>query len=836
MSQALVSLTIDGVQVSVPAGTLIVDAAKMVGIDIPVFCYHPKLDCVGMCRMCLVEIGRPKIDRSTRKLVLDKNGDPVIEFGSKLETSCTTPVGEGCVVLVNSERAIEERRQIIELLLTSHPLDCPICDKGGECPLQNLTMEHGSGKSRFLYEDKMHMAKHVPLGDLILLDRERCIQCARCIRFQDVIADDPVIAFSERGRKLEIVTHSEPGFDSYFSGNTTDICPVGALTTVDFRFGARPWELSAAASICPHCSVGCNTMLNTRREARNQGRQVIKRVMPRQNEAVNEIWLCDKGRFAHHFATSEERLVRPMVKRKGKLVETSWADAFERVVQGLRLAGGAVLGIAGGRASNEDLYSLHRLMEGLGGRSVLHGNMAGGEIVQQAGVGLGTNLADLGAGDCILVVASDMHEEAPIWWLSIKQAVDRGARLIIANARSTRLDDHASHVLRYHYGDAAHTILGMLHAINNQKELSKYISDGAKEAAETLSRATNTVLFYGNEGMDYGASHVLAQTCASLLAATGHVGRANNGLVAVWPQSNTQGAWDMGVVPEPEGLVAALKGVKAAYVVAADPGGDEPALANELAKVDFLVVQELFLSETALAADVVLPAQSFAEREGTYTSGMRRVQRFYPAIPPVDGVRADWEIMSAVAEEMGVGLSRPTAAAMMLEIAAEKSDYADISYPALSNTTAQWPHVGGKDIYFGGTAYPNHQGLGVQLAPRIEHQKDIEFGWTAPGKLPGKPSYIMVPITKLYDRGTTIVPSQLFWPRIESLGLYVNREDAKRLGLTDGGEAEVQWDGSTQRLRTVIEENVPKGVVLVPRSLGVPLEAAAAVKIRPIAH
>ena len=190
-----------------------------------------------------------------------------IQFGAKLETACTTPVSEGMVVLTNSEKAVAAQKEILEFLLTSHPLDCPVCDKGGECPLQNLTMAHASPQSRYIYAEKSHAAKHFPLGDLIWLDRERCIQCARCIRFQDEIAGEPVLGFYQRGRATDIFTNSEPGFDSVFSGNTTDICPVGALTTADFRFGARPWELKAAASVCAQCPVGCNITFNTRREA-----------------------------------------------------------------------------------------------------------------------------------------------------------------------------------------------------------------------------------------------------------------------------------------------------------------------------------------------------------------------------------------------------------------------------------------------------------------------------------------------------------------------------------------------------------------------------------------
>src|SRR5258707_4342007 len=216
-----VTLTIDGKQIPASEGMLVVDAAKLAGIDIPVFCYHPKMEPVGMCRMCLVEIGRPMIDRATGKAMLDDNGRPKLQFMPKLETACTNPVSEGMVVLTQSEKAKAGQKSTVEFLLTSHPLDCPICDKGGECPLQNLTMAHGPGTSRFIYDEKMHLAKHVPLGDLIYLDRERCIQCARCTRFQDELVGDDVLAFHHRGPSRQIVTTSTPPFDSYFIRNTT---------------------------------------------------------------------------------------------------------------------------------------------------------------------------------------------------------------------------------------------------------------------------------------------------------------------------------------------------------------------------------------------------------------------------------------------------------------------------------------------------------------------------------------------------------------------------------------------------------------------------------------
>ena len=396
----LVTLTIDGVKVSVSKGMLIVDAAKRIENDIPVFCYHPKLTPVGMCRMCLVEVGRVQRDRATGQIALDDKGQPKVAFGLKLETACTTPVEEGMVVVGASAKVKEARDDILEFLLTSHPLDCPVCDKGGECPLQDLTMRHGPGGSRFIFDEKVHLDKHVPLGEpdeaLIFLDRERCIQCARCTRFQEEVADDPVIGFYERGRKLEIVTFSDPGFDSKWSGNTTDICPVGALTTRDFRFGARPWEMIPAASLCPHCPVGCNITFSTRREAAAGGAHVIKRVLPRQNEAVNEIWMCDKGRFGHHFVESPDRLKTPLVRKNGELVAATWDEALALVGERFKAAGAGLAGLAGDRLSNEDLYAIRKVVTGLGGQVELNAQMGGGGLVQLLGVGQGTNFSEMG--------------------------------------------------------------------------------------------------------------------------------------------------------------------------------------------------------------------------------------------------------------------------------------------------------------------------------------------------------------------------------------------------------------------------------------------------------
>lgn len=827
----MVSLTIDGKQVRVPEGTLIVNAAKQVGIDIPVFCYHPKMEPVGMCRQCLVEIGRPLIDRSTGKVVLDEDGSPKLQFGPKLEISCSTPVSEGMVVLSNSPKAVEGHKNILEFLLTSHPLDCPICDKGGECPLQNLTMRHGPGQSRFLYDEKCHLAKKFPLGDLIYLDRERCIQCGRCVRFQENIVDDPVIAFQNRGRSIQIFTSSEPGFASYFSGNTTDICPVGALTTADFRFGARPWELCSTSSICTHCPVGCNLTVNLRREARSDGEIAIKRIMPRQNEAVNEIWICDKGRFAYHYAESKDRLTQPLVRRHGELVSIGWDEVLSYVAENFRHAGKSLLALAGGRLSNEDLFNLNELANGVGGRSALYTHMAGGDLVTQVGVSQDTNLSDLGKGSVILVVASDLEEEAPIWWLRVKQAADRGATLIVVNPRPTKLERYTNQLIRYSYGKEATVILAMINSLSAKQNFPKApkfakSNEAVKSAAEAISAADNLIIFYGSEGMGLEASQALAQACANLLIVTNHAGKVNNGLIGVWPHTNDQGAWEMGYQPMAE-LKEALQQYEAIYIAAADPVGDNPALSETIQQAGFVVVQDLFLTETARLADVVLPVQPFTEREGTLTNGERRVQRFYPGVIHND-YKSDYAITAAIGNLVGVALES-VPSRIFDQLAAKVPAFKDLNYRRLAQVTEQWPIIGREDLYYGGTSYANSQGLGVQLVlpPQLP-----SLAWPQLPEIDQEEgSLLAVPITILYDRGETVSRSLLLGQHIPQTYIQLHPRDAQRMNFSHGTQVHFDLNGTQVMAELHINENMPAGVALVPRSLGIPLYSPKRIEI-----
>jgi NADH-quinone oxidoreductase subunit G len=813
-----VTLTIDGNQITVPEGLSVVDAAKMAEIDIPVFCHHPKLDPVGMCRMCLVEIGRPMRDRATGQFVME-NGAPKIQFLPKLETACTNKVEEGMVVLTQAQsgKAKDGQRGTVEFLLTSHPLDCPICDKGGECPLQNLTMGHGPGKSRFLFDEKLRLGKRVPLGELIVLDQERCIQCARCVRFQDEIVGDSVLEFAERGRAMQIVTYSDPGFDSVFSGNTTDICPVGALTTRDFRFEARPWELGEVASVCTQCPVGCNLTLNVRREAKAGGDFVVKRVMPRQNEEVNEIWICDKGRFAHHYTDSKKRLTKPLVRKEDKLARASWDTATKQAADHFATAKKDFVILASGRLANEDLFNLKSLADLASGKAYLYSYMGGGELTSLVGVGEGTNFGSMGKGTTIVVVASDLYEEAPIWYLRVKQAAERGANLIVLNPRGTKLERFATHALRYDYGDEA-----------------KVVHDLPKKdkVGEAFTSAQNTVILFGSEGLGVAGTAALASACAKLLNDNGFVGKLNNGLIGVWERANDQGAWEMGFQVE-EDLAKAVKG-KTVYIVGADPVADDPKLAKALEGAEFVVVQDVMETATTEIADVVLPAQTFTEREGTLTSGERRVQRFYPAVPPTGESKPDFTITSQIARHMGIVLEGILVSAVFDILADSVKSYEGLNYDKLAEVKPQWPVVHRGDLYYGGTSYENRNGLGAHLTvaaargetvsiPRVQrevapHPKDKEL--------------LAVPITKLYDRGTTVMASGLLHERIGEARVALHPQTAKRLGVEDGQIVNVSFNGTSGNAIVRLDESISDGVALVPRSMGIAIREPIPVKVR----
>jgi NADH-quinone oxidoreductase subunit G len=418
----------------------------------------------------------------------------------------------------------------------------------------------------------------------------------------------------------------------------------------------------------------------------------------------------------------------------------------------------------------------------------------------------------LGKGAVILVIASDLHEEAPVWYLRLKAAAKRGAKLIVAGARPTKLERYAAQVVRYAYGEE----LNVVRAFMNGAERS-------------FHEAEQAVIFYGSEGFDLAGSQALARACADLLAACDKKGKINSGLVGVWSGPNTQGAWDQGFRPSAD-LAGEISAAGLVWAAGADPAGDDPALAKALDSAGFVVVQELFLTETARKADIVFPAQSMFEREGTYTSGERRVQRFYPVISPISGTRADYAITALAAAQAGVLIESRAPALVFLRLAAETPAYNDLNYQLLGATSEQWPIVGRNDLYFGGTGYENKLGMGEQLNPAAAASA---AGLTAPLRLaatPGEGEILLVPVAQLYDQGRLMQPARLLDQRKAQARLAVHPETAARLGLAGGEPVEFLLEGQTVSLPVVIDGTVPAGVGLVPRSTGVSLTAPAVVR------
>ncbi len=830
MTDKTVTLHIDGVPYEVPDGMNLVDAARVYArIEIPIFCYHPKMDPVGMCRMCLVDLGFEMRDRATGEPVLNDDGTPQIRWGFKLETGCTAMVRAGMHVRTNTPEVEEARKDVLEFLLSSHPLDCPICDKGGECPLQNLTMRHGPTTSRMSFEDKMNLDKHVPLGDLIYLDRERCIQCARCTRFQAEVVGDDVIGFHERGRRLQIITISDPPFDTYFSGNTTDICPVGALTTADFRFGARIWEMENVASISPHGPVGENIVASTRLDRDSGGVKAIKRILPRQNESVNEIWISDKTRFGHHFSMSPDRLHTPLLRKRGELVECSWDDALKAAAKQIKEAGNSVGFIGGPMTTNEDFYALRELAGNVGSRKmgVWPANLGDSRPVAEAGIASGSRLIELGKGDAILVIASDLEEEAPIWFLQVKQAADRGAKVFVANMRDTKLDRYADR-LSYRFGGAVNVLNSLTASVINEKladnetlervngydELTAALKGAAEHGplAKALAEASNLVVFAGNDGLDADGHTALLQAAANLLIVTGHVGKRNNGLVPVWPGANTQGAFDLGFSAADSR--AMLKNTPDVLVIAGADVACDPAWAEALDKA-YVIYLDLFEGATAAFADVVLPIQSFAERDGTFTNAMRRVQRFYTAHGPVGQSLPAWEAIARLGQRAGFEKPRRSSAMMMKALTENVRLYEDMGYVALSKAEPQFPPIGESPGFYGGASKAPAGGTGIQWPSKAEGRgkltvKAVEAAAAAEGDL------VISPVRRLYDRAPEFSASKLMHGRIPQPFVALNSADADKLGIADGDQVVVRAAGSALEVQAVVDGYAPQGVALVP--------------------
>ncbi|GAA2104108.1 NADH-quinone oxidoreductase subunit G [Kitasatospora saccharophila] len=671
----LVTLTIDGVEVSVPKGTLVIRAAEQIGTQVPRFCDHPLLDPAGACRQCIVEV----------------------EGQRKPVASCTIPVAEGMVVRtqVSSPVAEKAQRGVMELLLINHPLDCPVCDKGGECPLQNQAMSTGDTDSRFEGVKRTY-EKPVPLSTQVLLDRERCVLCARCTRFSQQIAGDPFIDLVERGALQQIGTGVDQPLDSYFSGNTIQICPVGALTSAAYRFRSRPFDLVSSPSVCEHCSAGCGQRTDHRRG------KVLRRLAGNEPE-VNEEWNCDKGRFAFRYAQRRDRFTTPMVRQGGELVAASWPEALARAAEGLRGARAAVL--AGGRVTVEDAYGYGKFARVALGtndvdfRSRPHSDEEA-DFLAAAVAGHGVDLdgdavsyRDLEAAPAVLLVGLEAEEEAPIVFLRLRKA-NRAAGLRVFSIAS-----HATRGLAKLHGAllpaAPGTETEWLGALAGEEVLA----DDAGRCADAL-RSPGAVVLVGER---------LAQTAGGLTAALrlAHVTGAK--LAWVPRRAGERGAVEAGALPGllPGGRAVAVSAARAeaaahwgvaelpsrpgrdtGQILAAAAAGEldalvlggvglddlpDPALADEaLARVGFVLSLELRPSAVTERADVVLPVAAVAEKAGTFLDWEGRVRMFEPALKPDQlmqrHLHADVRVLNMVADALGRPIGLPDVRAARLEL------------------------------------------------------------------------------------------------------------------------------------------------------------------------
>ncbi len=693
-----VHLTIDDIPVAVPAGTLVWAAAQQAGIEIPIYCYHPKMPPLGACRMCFVEI--------------EKLPKPP-------QTACTTPVSEGMIVHTKTERVLKARRGTLEFLLINHPLDCPICDKGGECDLQDFTLRHGPGGTRF-DQPKRHYLKPIPVSDRVMLDRERCILCQRCTRFSSEISMDNGLVMISRGYKMEVGTAPDHAFDSIFSGNTVEMCPVGALTATAYRFKSRPWELKRIPSVCNNCSVGCNIRIDVRVDK-------IMRNMSRANDAIDDGWLCDRGRWGFEFVNSPQRLRTPMIRRNGQLVAVTWEQAFYTIA--LRLGeiikkhgASAVGGIGSTRTTNEEAYLFQKLLRQVIGTPHVdhhHGHFRAPRDSITGKPWMMTNsIAEIEQASHIVLIAADPYQRQPILDLRIKKAMKGGAKISIVNANQTELDHFAVQKITLPQQGAGAAAKVLLSTVVRQEELkapdealsAKILQEDAlihdheeslgtevtaqlRGLAHEIAEARGAIILYDEMATLEPGCEDLATDLQALAVITGNIDRPGAGVGPLFEDANSLGARDMGLLPDalPGYIPAEEAGmtyaemlsspqIKTLYVMGANPARHVEKLPGTL---ELLIVQDIMLTETAQQADVILPAVTFAEKDGSMTNIDHHVQAIRQALRPLPGTKADWEIIIEIARHMGTRWSYANPKAILLEIAEENPFYTGLDWEEL---------------------------------------------------------------------------------------------------------------------------------------------------------
>jgi NADH-quinone oxidoreductase subunit G len=761
----LVALTVDGKEVAVPKGTLVIRAAEQLGIEIPRFCDHPFLEPIGACRQCYVEI----------------------EGQRKLFTSCTTEVGAGMVVKTQNTSAVAEDAQVanLEFLLLNHPLDCPICDRGGECPLQDQALAFGPGESRYT-EPKRVYAKPIELSPLVALDRERCVLCARCTRFCDEISGDRFIELFARAAGERVSIAAGEDFRSPFSGNTVQICPVGALTSIPYRFAARPFDLTRSDSVCGHCASGCNVKVDMRRGE-------IVRVLARDNIEVNDAWLCDKGRYAFNHPDLETRVTTPLIRDRG-LEPASFDEVFGEIA---RWSNGArVAFITGGRLADEDAYALSKLARTVFGTNDLdHRRSFNGGRAEEiaAAMPLWTTYRNVDRAPVILVAGLDTEQELPILHLRIRKAARRGARVFVIHPRTTRLRDLAEHELCR--PEHQTYVLQQIHEAREGDE------SFAGRVASALRGAGGHAVVIAGERL---AEHPLAADVALSVA-----NRFGTRFAYATRRANDRGALRAGVHPallpggrpiiDPDArseveavwgpiapvatgrstrqiLEAAVKrDIDLLFLIGVDPLRDLPGDAltrRALQNARYKVVQGLELGDLAPYADAFLPAAAWPERDGHATDWEGRSQRFRPVRSPAGVSRPDWEIFVGLADAMGGNLGFRT----LDEVREEASEL-----------------LAAREVPLRSTA------------------------WTGTGRpqLAGELTAFTYPL--LIDEGRMVEGAGELKAALEEEAFAeMHPEDAEKHALHDGDRVRVRTEAAEAELPLRVTADVAQGAVFVP--------------------
>jgi len=783
-----IQLTIDGREVQASEGEMLVEAARYGDIEIPYFCFERKLgNPVGACRMCLVEI----------------EGIP------KLQTSCSTPVKDGMVVHTQTQRVKVAQHAIVEFLLVNHPLDCPVCDKGGECPLQDITFGWGGGRSRMI-EPKRHFVKPLALSPLVAIDRERCILCYRCVRFSQEIAEDYQLIFAERGAHTFVATHDGHPYVAPFSGNIIELCPVGALTSQPYRFRARPWDIEDGGGICTLCPAQCNVSFTVRDEK-------VVRVLAREHPEVDDGWLCDKGRFAYQAIHVDERITAPMVRDGGNLRTVSWERALEDAA-GLARHRGRVGALVGGGTSNEEGFLLAKMLrDGLGSGDI--DSRVGGVVAPElaralAAPALQATVTDLEFAHTVLVLGCEPLHDAPILDLRIRKGVRRhGTGLAVATARPSALDPNAELTVRFPPGGEAAFLAGLARELQSTKggsDLARLLRDGGDEV----------VILWGER--------IGADALPHLLSIAGSLGLATQegaGLLEIPAGANGRGLREGGVLPNAgpgySELAPGLAGRPAAQIAAAaadreltalylyetDPVRDLPDRAGwhrALHSAGLVVAHASVLTEGIIEhADVVFPAESHAEKEGTVVHPDGRLQRLRVAIAHPDEVRAGWSVIAELSRRIGHDLGVSSSPATFEQLVEAVPFYSGLTLDELVGRGIRWPER------------PEAAALGAGAPPAAPAPAPA----TAPAAVASGNGHLRLGVHRPIWASPEVEISPALKFLIAEQHAELSPEDAERLGIADGDSVRVASNGTVVDATAAVHSGVPAGTVFLADGL-----------------